>query len=243
LAFPPGPPCPPPAHALPWPRFTPWQGAAARALILLGEILQQAGDPAGALPYALSASLHCHQLHLASLAPGAALLVASLWHALAPAPGGAAAALGLLRGALPLALARRDGEAVGRLQVAIAEVLLGELQGVGPAAASTCALGAGSAPAPSGNAIEAGALGGAGQPSAAEEAAGRLAAGAAALEAAGSWRLARRAWALLAVLRQARGEEVGRDAAARHALACERGAWGAAAAAGLPPGGESAEVC
>ena len=209
-----------PRPALPLPRG---QAAATSALLLLGEAHLAAGDPAGALPHALSGGLHCQQLGLAALAPRAALLAAQLWHALAPpgepgargersGGGGAGAALRLLRGALPAALAQRDLAAAGRLRAAAAEVALGELDDL------------------AGDAGDAGDQGEGGCGGDAAAAALRdLAAAGAALEATGSWRGAARAWRLLALALHARGgggaAAAARDAAAARALACERGAW------------------
>jgi hypothetical protein len=199
------------------------QAPAAALLALLGELHLEAGDAAGALPYALSATLHCQQLHLARLAPAAALLVARLWHALAPccggssgggggSSGGAAQALALLGGALPLALAQRDAATVGRIQAAAAEMMLSDIDSV---------------EVRGGGAAEAKAPGGGNrrrrQRRRVRDAAARLAAGARALEGAGAWGPARDAWRLMAVLMHARGAEEARDAAATRACACERG--------------------
>ncbi|KIY95982.1 hypothetical protein MNEG_11979 [Monoraphidium neglectum] len=194
------------------------QAAATSALLQLGELHLAAGDPSGALPFALSASLHCQRLCLARPAPRAALLVARLWHALAPPPGGARQALMLLRGALLPALAGRDREAVGQLQVAMAEVALSDRMDVGVAAGG------------SESEQRRGAKGAAAaRERAAREAAARLEAGARALEVAGAWRGAQAAWSLLAVLRHAREEGGLRDAAAARALTCQRGPLSCAA--------------
>lgn len=193
------------------------QAEAARALLQMGELHLAAGDPSGALPYALSAALHCQQLFLSRLQPRAALLSARAWRALSPAGArGGAAARRMLRAALAGALAGRDLEAVGKLRIALAEVDLSEAECVDD---SEVAGGDGKGEGAEARRRRR-------RRTRCEGAAAALEAGAGALELAGARRGARDAWALLAVLRNARGEEGARDAAAERAAACEHGPWG-----------------
>ena len=98
------------------------QAQAARCLLHLGGVLWAAGDAAGALPYALSAVLQCHQLELATLAAEAVLLVSQLWRALVP--GGGAWGSAMLQEMLPLAATVGKVKLQAQLQMAAVETCL-----------------------------------------------------------------------------------------------------------------------
>lgn len=98
------------------------QAQAARCLLQLGGVFWAAGDAAGALPYALSAALQCHQLDLATLAADAVLLVSQLWRALVP--GGSGWALAMLQEMLPLAATVGNVKLQAQLQMAAVETWL-----------------------------------------------------------------------------------------------------------------------
>jgi hypothetical protein len=117
------------------------QRDAARALLLAARSLLAAGHPSGALPYALSAGLHCRALQLDALAAESAALSAQCWAA--AVPGGGAHALRGLRSALPQALAHASGRARGELLRALAEMMVGEREAA--AEEEACALLSGAA--------------------------------------------------------------------------------------------------
>lgn len=92
-------------------------------LVQQGEVALAAGDPAAALPYALSAALHCRQLHLDAPLLEAQLLLAKVWAALVP--GGASWVLPLLQGLLQAAHSQGALKAEAEVQLLLAQVWLG----------------------------------------------------------------------------------------------------------------------
>jgi hypothetical protein len=92
-------------------------------LVQQGEVALAAGDPAAALPYALSAALHCRQLHLDAPLLEGQLLLAKVWAALVP--GGASWVLPLLQGLLQAAHSQGVLKAEAEVQLLLAQVWLG----------------------------------------------------------------------------------------------------------------------
>jgi hypothetical protein len=99
------------------------QVESVRLLVQQGEVALAAGDPAAALPYALSATLHCRQLHLDGPLLKAQLLLAKVWYALVP--GGASWVLPLLQGLLQAAHIQGALTTEAEVQLLLAQVWLG----------------------------------------------------------------------------------------------------------------------
>jgi len=187
-------------------------GPAARGLLLLAEAHRRSGNPAAALPYALSALLSCRDLGLDLPAAEAAVAAAGLLQALAPAdPRVRAHAAAMLSEVTPLVLAQGGLALRARTQLALAELCLAEAgQGGGGrdgGAAGTAAAAAAAA--------------------ATEASAAPLRAAADAYGALGMHGEAGRALCLLAHVHHAGGRAGERDEAASQFLRCA-----AAAAAG-----------
>lgn len=129
------------------------QRPAVQALLALARVHLGADAPAAALPYALSALLHCQLLGFAPLAGEAALALAEALVALAPAPDQAAArhAAALVAAELPFLLAEGGLELRSRAAMLLADVALTcEGDGASSDGSGTDANGAGGSTLPPG---------------------------------------------------------------------------------------------
>lgn len=192
------------------------QPQAVKALLLMGKACVKAGDIAGALPYALSAMMHCQQLQLDALLPEAVLLVAAAWQGLAP--GGSGFVAQMLQQVMPVVCGSGNLALQGELQEALGKAMLSAMQD----SSNTSTDGGGAATSgvqdpqrqvtDNSSSYRAGCI--AGQTADLGEVAQRLAAAAAIYEQAGCWSAACDTWMMLAHACNAVGQEQARNTAA-----------------------------